>query len=121
VEQSPAVSTAEVLSQSLGVVAMTASELEKGGTSTAPPIGGHQDELCVSDLPPTLGQQAAEVGGTSVEGDDNNKFLYVRIPWEDDIIADRRDVDVFKEALRTTARTLSVRSLTCLSDLCCLV
>lgn len=47
-----------------------------------------------------MGQQVAEVGGASAEGD-NDRCLYVRTPWEDDIVANRRDVDDFKEALWT--------------------
>jgi hypothetical protein len=49
VEQSPAASIADVISQSLGAGATTVSEVEKGGASAAPPIGGHLDGLCVFD------------------------------------------------------------------------
>jgi hypothetical protein len=89
------------------------SEVEKGGTSTAAPVGGQHDDLCGTDPPPALGQQAVEVGGMSIEGDDD-KFLYARTSWENDVVADRRDVDDFKEVSRTIARTLSVRAQTCL-------
>jgi hypothetical protein len=85
--------------------------MERGGTNTAPPIGGKQDDLCVTDPQPTLDQQAAEVGGTNVE-DDNDRFLYVRTLWENDVIADNRDIDDFKEVSRTIVRTLKVRTCT---------
>jgi hypothetical protein len=109
VEQSPAVSTAEVSSQALGAGATVASEVEKGATSTTPPVGGQQDDLCVSDPPTTLGQQAAEVGDTDVEVDDN-RCLYAGTPWENDVVIDRRNVYDFKEESRMIARMLSVRA-----------
>jgi hypothetical protein len=40
VEQSLAASVAEVSSQAIGVGVAVVSEAERGGTSTAPPIGG---------------------------------------------------------------------------------
>jgi hypothetical protein len=86
-----------------------ASLTEKCGTSATPPIGGEQDDLCMDDPQPTLGHQAAEVGGANVE-DDNDQCLYVRTPWEDDVIADHRDIDDLKVASRRIARTLVVYS-----------
>jgi hypothetical protein len=49
------------------------------------------------------------VGGANVE-DDNDQCLYVRTPWEDDVIADHRDIDDLKVASRRIARTLVVYS-----------
>jgi hypothetical protein len=40
VEQSPATSVVEVSSKTLSARVTAASEAERGGTSTAPPIGG---------------------------------------------------------------------------------
>jgi hypothetical protein len=113
VEQSPTASVAEVSSQALGTGVTVASEVEKGGAGTTPPVGGQQDDLCVIDPPSTLSQQAVEVGDTSVEGDDD-RCLYAGTPWENDVIVDCRDVDDFREASRTIARTLSVRAQICL-------
>jgi hypothetical protein len=55
-----------------------------------------------------LGQQAAEVGGATVE-DDNDRCLYFGTLWEDDVITEHRDVDDFKEA----SRMLAVSTCTC--------
>jgi hypothetical protein len=52
-EQSLAASTAEVSIQALGA---GATEVEKGGASTALPVGDQQDDLFVTGPPPTLGQ-----------------------------------------------------------------
>jgi hypothetical protein len=86
VEQSPVASTTDISSQAPGAEMTVASEVEKGGTSAAPPVEGHQDDLCVSDTLPTLSQQTTEVGGTCVEGDDD-RFLYAGTPWQNDVIA----------------------------------
>jgi hypothetical protein len=115
VEQSPTASTTDVTSQALGAGAKMMLEVEKCGASTASPVGGRQDDLCVFDPLPTLGQQIAEVGGTSVEGDDD-RCLYARTPWENDVITDYRDVNEFKKASRTITWTLSVRAQTCFCD-----
>jgi hypothetical protein len=70
----------------------------------------------MTDPQPTLGQQAVEVGGANVE-DDKDWCMYVGTPWENDTITDRRDVDDFKEASRTIARTLAVRTCTLILQL----
>jgi hypothetical protein len=62
VEQSPAVSTADVTSSTIGDRATTASVAEKADTSAAPPTGGEQDDLYMADPQPMLGPHAAEVG-----------------------------------------------------------
>jgi hypothetical protein len=108
VEQSPAASTADVSFQPLGGGVTAASEAEKGGASGSQPVKGRQEYLCMSDLPPTLHQQTTETGGPDLEGD-NDRRLYVRTPWENDVIADHHDINDFKEASRTIVRTLSVR------------
>jgi hypothetical protein len=48
--------------------------------------------------------------GTRSE-DDQHRCLYVGTPWEAEVVADRRDLDEFKEASRTIGRVLSVRAL----------
>jgi hypothetical protein len=95
VEQLPTTSTADVSSQVLRARETAAPEAGKGGASGAPPVGGHQDDLCMSAPLPALDQQTVEVGGPSLEGD-NDRCLYVGTPWENDVITDRRDVDDFK-------------------------
>jgi hypothetical protein len=61
-------------------------------------------------LQPALGPQAAMEEGTRSE-DDQHQCLYVGTPWEAEVVADRRNVEEFKEALRTIGRMLSVRAL----------
>jgi hypothetical protein len=117
-EQSLAASTSEASSQALVVVAVATLKVEKGGASTTPLVGGQQDDFCMTDPPPTLGQQVAEVGGTSVEGDDD-RCLYVGTPWENDVVTDCHDANDFKEVSRTMAQTwVFVRAQTCLFDFC---
>jgi hypothetical protein len=66
VEQSPAVSTANVTSSAVGAGAAATSAAEKAGTSSAPPAGGEQDDLYMADLQPTLDPQAGEAGGANI-------------------------------------------------------
>jgi hypothetical protein len=40
--------------------------------------------------------------------DDDDRCLYIGTPWEDDIIADHRDVDDFKKASRMIEQTLTI-------------
>jgi hypothetical protein len=56
------------------------------------------------------GPQAAVEEGTRLE-DDQHRCLYVSTPWEAEVVADRRDVEEFKEASHTIGRVLSVRAL----------
>jgi hypothetical protein len=51
------------------------------------------------------------MGGANVE-DDNDLCLYIEVLLEDDIVADRRDMDDFKEASRTIAGSLTLRTCT---------
>jgi hypothetical protein len=108
-EQSPAVSTANVTSSVIGAGVMAASAEEKAGANTAPPAEGEKDDLCMTDPRPTLDPQTVEVGGARVE-DDAHWFLYVGTPWEEEVTADHRDVENFKEASCMIGRVLSVRS-----------
>jgi hypothetical protein len=62
VEQSSAVSTADVTSSAIWDRATAAFMAEKADTSAAPPTGGEQDDLYMADPQLTLGPQAAEVG-----------------------------------------------------------
>jgi hypothetical protein len=48
-EQSPAVSTADVMSSAIGSGATAVFVVEKAETSAAPPTGGEQDDLCMVD------------------------------------------------------------------------
>jgi hypothetical protein len=48
--------------------------------------------------------------GTRSE-DDQHWCLYVVTPWEAEVVADRRDLDEFKEASHVIERMLSVRAL----------
>jgi hypothetical protein len=43
--------------------------------------------------------------------DDQHQCLYVGTPWQAEVVADRRDVEEFKEASRTIGRVLLVRAL----------
>jgi hypothetical protein len=108
VEQSPAVSTADVMSSAVGAGAIAASTTDKAGASTAPPTRGEQDNLCMTDPRPMPDPQTAEAGGARTE-DDVHRCLYVDTPWEQEVTADRRDIDDFKEASRMIGRVLSVR------------
>jgi hypothetical protein len=62
VEQSPAVSMADVTSSAVGAGTTATSSAENAGTSTAPPTGGEHDNLCMVDPRPTPDPQTAEVG-----------------------------------------------------------
>jgi hypothetical protein len=108
VEQSPVVSTADVMSSVIRAGATAASVAEKAGTSTAPPAEGEQDDLCMADLRRTPDPQTAEAGGARTE-DDAHWCLYVSTPWEEEVAANHRDVDNFKEASHMIGRMLSVR------------
>jgi hypothetical protein len=48
--------------------------------------------------------------GTRSE-DDQHRCLYVSTPWEAEVVADRYDLDEFKDASHTIGRVLSVRAL----------
>jgi hypothetical protein len=110
VVKSTAVSTVDVTSTAGGAGATAASEADKAGTSTAPTTEDEGGDLCMADQLPTPDPQAAEAGGARVE-DDLHRCLYVGTPWEAEVVADRRDVEEFKEASRTVRRVLSVRVL----------
>jgi hypothetical protein len=110
VEQSPAVSTADVTSATVGAGATATSAAGKAETSNAPATEGEQDDLCMTDPRMMPNLQASKVGGAHVE-DDAHRCLYVGTPWEHEVVADHRDVDEFKEALCMIGRVLSVRVL----------
>jgi hypothetical protein len=110
VAESPAVSTADVTSTAGGAGAMAASEADKAGTSTAPATEDEGGDLCMAGQLPTPDPQAAEVGGARME-DDLHRCLYLGTLWEEEVVADCRDVDDFKEASRIIGPVLSVRVL----------
>jgi hypothetical protein len=63
----------------------------------------------MADPRPTPDPQTAKAGGARTE-DDVRRCLYVGTPWEEEVVADRRYIDDFKEASRTIGRVLSVRT-----------
>jgi hypothetical protein len=97
VAESPAVSTPDVTSTADGAGATATFEADYAGTSTAPTTEDEGGDLCMAGQLPTPDPQAAEAGGARVE-DDLHRCLYVGTPWEPEVVADRRDVDDFKEA-----------------------
>jgi hypothetical protein len=105
--QSSEVSTTDVTSSAVGARATVASTSEKDETSTAPPAGGENEDLCMAGPRSMPDSQTAEVGGTNIGGDDH-KCLFIGTPWENNVIADCRDVDGFKQASRTIGHVLAV-------------
>jgi hypothetical protein len=101
-----------VTSSAVEVEAMAVSATEKARASTAPPTGGEQDDLCMTNPRPTPDPQTAEMGGARTK-DDAHLCLYVGTPWEEEVTTDHRDVDDFKEASHTIKRVLSVRIPDC--------
>jgi hypothetical protein len=110
VGESLAVSTADVTSAAGEIGATAASKADKPGTSTAPATEEEGGDLCMADPRPTSDPQTIEVGCTRVE-DDAHTCPYVGTPWKAEVVANRHDVDEFKEAARTIGRVLSVRVL----------
>jgi hypothetical protein len=110
VVESPAASAADVTSVAVGAGMTAASEADKAGTSAPPSVEGEGGDLCTTGPQPALGPQPAMEEGTRSE-DDQHRCLYVGTPWEAEVIANRRDVEDFKEASRTIGLVLSVRIL----------
>jgi hypothetical protein len=110
VVESPAISTAGVTSTVGRVKTTAASEADKAETSAPPTARGEGDDLCTSGPLPALDPQAAREEGARSE-DDQHRCLYVGTPWEAEFVANRRDVEDFKEASHTIGRVLSVRIL----------
>jgi hypothetical protein len=75
-----------------------------------PPASGEGADLYTSVPQPASGPQEAVEEGARSE-DDQDWCLYVGTPWEAEVIADRRDLDEFKEASRAIGRVLSIRVL----------
>jgi hypothetical protein len=98
--ESPAVSTTDVTCAAGRTGAMTTFEAEKAETSIAPATEEEDGDLCMADPLLTSDPQAAEAEGARVE-DDVHWCLYVGSLWEAEVVADRHDVDEFKEASRT--------------------
>jgi hypothetical protein len=109
VESLPVTSAAGISSQALETAGVAASEAKKISTGGAQQVEGLQSDLCMAGLPPVQEQQA---GGASRPRDEeeDDRCLYVGTPWEDDVIADRRDIDEFKAVHQTIARTLLISS-----------
>jgi hypothetical protein len=110
VAEAPAVSTANVTSTAGGAGATVASKADKVGTSTAPATEDDGGDLCMAGQLPTSDPQATEARDARAE-DDLHWCLYVGTLWEAAVVADRRDVEEFKEASRSIGRVLSVRIL----------
>jgi hypothetical protein len=110
VVESPAASAADVTSAAVGAGTTAVSEVDKAGTSAPLATEGEGGDLCTTGLQPAPGQQVAVEEGTRSE-DDQHRCLYVGTPWEAEVVADRHDVEEFKEASRTIGSVLSVRAL----------
>jgi hypothetical protein len=110
VVESPAISVANVMSTAGGTGATVAPDVDKARTSAPPTAEGEGGDLCTTSLQPALGPQAAMKEGTQSE-DDQHRHLYVGTPWEAEVVANRRDVEEFKEASPTIGRVLSGRAL----------
>jgi hypothetical protein len=110
VVKSPAISVVDVTSVAGGAGTMAAFEVDKAGTSVPPAAEREGDDLCTAGPLPVSDPQAAEAGGPRAE-DDMHQCLYVGTPWEAEVVADRCDVEEFKEASRTIGSVLSVRAL----------
>jgi hypothetical protein len=100
VVESPAASATDVTSAAVGAGTTAASEADKAGTSAPPATEGEGGDLCTTSPQPAPGPQAAVEEGTWSE-DDQHRCLYVSTPWEAEVVADRRDLEEFKEASRT--------------------
>jgi hypothetical protein len=83
---------------------MAASEVDKAGTSAPPSIECEGGDLCTTSPQPAMEE------GTWSE-DDQHRCLYVGTPWEAEVVADRRDMEEFKEASHMIGRVVSVRTL----------
>jgi hypothetical protein len=110
VVESPAASAANVISAAGGAGATAASDVDKAGTNTPPTVECEGGDLCTTGPQLVLGPQAAMDEGTRSE-DDQHRCLYVGTPWKAEVVADRRDVEEFKEASRMIEHVLSVRAL----------
>jgi hypothetical protein len=97
VVESPAASAADMTSAAVGAGTTVASEADKARTSGPPTAEGEGGDLCTSCPQPASGPQAAVEEGTRSE-DDQHRCLCVGTPWEAEFVADRRDLDEFKEA-----------------------
>jgi hypothetical protein len=103
VVESPATLVADVTSAVVRAGMTAASEVDRAKTSAPPTTGGEGGDLCTS------GPQAAMEEGMKLE-DDQHQCLYVGTLWEAEVVADRHDLDEFKEASRAIGRVLSVRA-----------
>jgi hypothetical protein len=98
------------MSTASGAGSTAASDVDKAGTSAPLAFEGEGGDLCTLGLLSAPGPQAAREEGARSE-DDQDWCLYVGTPWEAQVIADRRDLEEFKEASRTIGRVMSVRAL----------
>jgi hypothetical protein len=110
VVESPVISVSDVTSTASGAGVTAASEADKAGTSAPPAVEGEGGDLCTFGPLPALGPQTTREEGARSE-DDQHRCLYVGTPWEEKVVADRRNVEELKEASRTIGRMLSVRAL----------
>jgi hypothetical protein len=110
VVESLAASVADVTSAAGGAGTTAASEVDKAETSAPPTAEGEGGDLYTSDPLPASSPQAVGEEGARSE-DDQHRCLYVGTPWEAEVVADRLDVEEFKEVSRTIGRVLSVRAL----------
>jgi hypothetical protein len=110
VVESPVISTADVTSTAGRAGTMVTFEANKVGTSAPPTAEGEGGDLCTFGPPSAPDPQAAREEGARSE-DDQHRCLYVGTPWEAEVVADRRDMEEFKEASHMIGRVVSVRTL----------
>jgi hypothetical protein len=88
-----------------------AAEADKASTCAVPTTRGGGDNLGTSDprsSPGPLG--IIDEGMESVDNED--RCLYAGTLWEAEVVTDRRDLETFKEAVRTIRTVMLVRTFT---------
>jgi hypothetical protein len=110
VVESLTASAADMMSAAAGARATTTSEADKAGTSAPPAARGEGGNRGTSEP-----QEEPPSGGIFAEGmeavDDEDRCLYAGTPWEAKAVADRRDLEKFKEVVHTIGTVLLVRVL----------
>jgi hypothetical protein len=110
VVESPTALAADVTSMAAGAGATAASEADKAGTSAPPATegeGGDHDTSDPQEVPPPQG--IIDEGMEAVN--DEDRCLYAGTPWEAEVVTDRQDLDMFKEAAPTIGTVLLMRTL----------
>jgi hypothetical protein len=110
VVESPAALAADVSSAAAGAGTTAASEADKAGTSAPPTTGGEAGDRGTSGPQEAPGPQGIIDEGMEAVNDED-RCLYVGTPWEAEVVTDRRDLEMFREAARTIGTVLMVRTL----------